>query len=109
MELLLEGAAFCWPPGPGNRTLMDGIFLESSKALKMPKKGKILSLPSATWFLSPCGVCWDQGGCPTPLPALLHRQKGSAREGQILGGISQGEGEWEFVPQQAANQAGMSP
>lgn len=87
---------------------MDGI-LESSKALKMPKKGKILSLPGATWFLSPCGVCWDQGGCPTPLPALLLRQKGSAREGQILGGVSQGEGEWEFVPQQAANQAGMSP
>lgn len=76
MELLLEGAAFCWPPGPGNRTLMDGIFLESSKALKMPKKGKILSLSGATWFLSLCGVCWDQGGCPTPLPALLHRQKG---------------------------------
>lgn len=82
---------------------MGGIFLESSRALKMPKKGKILSLSGATWFLTLCGLCWDQGGCPTPVPALLHRHMGSASfgVGQIQDTVSQGDGEngeWEFVP-----------
>lgn len=79
----------------------------------MPKKGKILSLPSVTWFLSLYGACWGSGRmsrsppCP-PVAAGFQGQKGSAGGGRIRVGVSQGDGEWEFIPQQAENQTGMS-
>lgn len=79
----------------------------------MPKKGKILSLPSATWFPSLCGVRWGLGTMsrspPCPLVAAsFHGPNGGVGGGQIQGDDCQGDGEWEFVPHHAENPAGMN-
>lgn len=84
----------------------------------MPTKGKILPRFSATWFLSlggrgRVGCCWGWGRvshtppCP-PVGASSHGQRDRAGGGQIQRDVSQGDGEWEFVPQQAKSQAGMN-
>lgn len=79
----------------------------------MPKEEKILPLSSATWFLSVCGVCWGLGQLsrspPTPCSFIsFHGQRRSAGGGWIQRDVSQGNREWECVPQQAENQAGTS-
>lgn len=79
----------------------------------MPKEEKILPLSSATWFLSVCGVCWGLGQLsrsppPRALPSASMGSRGALVGGWIQRDVSQGNREWECVPQQAENQVGTS-